>query len=239
MGGAFLLIPENLPDERIKKILTQSGAAALITLSTKRSRFEGMQIPVLFADELLYRIPRYAEPAEEADVLPGDKLAYVVYTSGSTGDPKGVEITQRNLLNLAQEMESVYGSGAVLSVCSIGFDAFMLESMAALLNGRTIVLPMDNETDSPERLAALMNGYAVDFLAITPSRLAAFLRSETFRKVMWRMSSIVCGGEPFPPELLKKIKNCTQARIYNQYGPSEATVAVSMKEISHTDKITI
>lgn len=239
MGGAFLLIPENLPDERIKKILTQSGAAALITLSTKQSRFEGMQIPVLFADELLYRIPRYAEPAEEADVLPGDKLAYVVYTSGSTGDPKGVEITQRNLLNLAQEMESVYGSGAVLSVCSIGFDAFMLESMAALLNGRTIVLPMDNETDSPERLAALMNGYAVDFLAITPSRLAAFLRSETFRKVMWRMSSIVCGGEPFPPELLKKIKNCTQARIYNQYGPSEATVAVSMKEISHTDKITI
>ena len=53
------------------------------------------------------------------------------------------------------------------------------------------------------------------------------------------MESIVCGGENFPTELLKKLKTCTGARIYNQYGPSETTVAVSMKEISQTDKITI
>lgn len=239
IGGAFLLLADSLPSERIKNILTQSGASALITFSSKQSLVEGVDIRVMLTEELEYRIPHYVLSSEDTDVLPGDKLAYVVYTSGSTGEPKGVEITQRNLLNLAQEMEHVYGQGAVLSVCSIGFDAFMLESIVALLNGRTIVLPMDSETESPERLAALMNGYAVDFIATTPSRLAAFIRNDTFRRVMWRMSSIVCGGEPFPPELLKKIKTYTQARIYNQYGPSETTVAVSMKEISNAERITI
>ncbi|MBQ3065918.1 MAG: amino acid adenylation domain-containing protein, partial [Clostridia bacterium] len=168
----------------------------------------------------------------------GDRLAYVVYTSGSTGEPKGVEITQRSLLNLASEMETVYGQGAILSVCNVGFDAFMLESIAALLNGKTIVLPDERELESPERLAALVNGYAVGFLSVTPSRLSAFLQNDAFRGVMWRMESIICGGEHFPPELLKKLKMCTAARIYNQYGPSETTVAVSMKDLSHADRIT-
>ena len=49
----------------------------------------------------------------------------------------------------------------------------------------------------------------------------------------------MCGGEAFPAELLKKLKICTNARIYNQYGPSETTVAVSMKEVSRADKITV
>ncbi|MBQ1217706.1 MAG: amino acid adenylation domain-containing protein [Clostridia bacterium] len=179
--------------------------------------------------------------ADSADSARGiaEKLAYVVYTSGSTGEPKGVEITQKNLLNLSQEMRSVYGQGAVLSVCNVGFDAFMLESIVALLNGRTIVLPLDSDLESPESLASLMNGYAVGFFSMTPSRLSALLRSDVFRKVMWRMESIICGGEHFPPELLKKLKACTQAKIYNQYGPSEATVAVSMKELSASDKITV
>ena len=65
------------------------------------------------------------------------------------------------MLNLALEMEDVYGQGAVLSVCNVGFDAFMLESIVALLCGRTIVFPEESELEDPERLAALMNGFAV------------------------------------------------------------------------------
>ncbi|MBE6560133.1 MAG: amino acid adenylation domain-containing protein [Ruminococcaceae bacterium] len=239
MGGAFLLLSPSLPDERIRRILEQSGASALVTLRENRKRIPEETLPVLYSDEITVTFPEPIRNEIPEGVLPGDRLAYVVYTSGSTGEPKGVEITQRSVLNLAQEMENVYGQGAVLSVCNIGFDAFMLESIAALLNGKTIVLPQDGETDSPERLASLMNGYAVDFLATTPSRLSALLNHECFRRVMWRMSAIVCGGEPFPAELLKKLKACTKARIYNQYGPSETTVAVSMKEMSAADRITI
>lgn len=236
---AYLLISDTLPAQRIKTILEQSETALIITDKSSSRKLGDCDLPVITPDivDETYGIPLPYE--ENAEVSVGDMLAYVVYTSGSTGEPKGVEITQSNLLNLAQEMESVYGNGAVLSVCNIGFDAFMLESIVALLNGRTIVFPDDSDLESPERLATLMNGYAVGFFAITPSRLNVLLANETFCKVLWRMESIVCGGEHFPTELLKKLKLYTNARIYNQYGPSETTVAVSMKELSHADKITI
>lgn len=235
----YMLLSDSLPAERVKTILEKSRATVLVTDKAGKRRLGGITLDVVCVEDAdeCYGIPMRKCP--ECNCSARDRLAYVVYTSGSTGEPKGVEITQRNLLNLSQEMADVYGQGAVLSVCNVGFDAFMLESMVALLNGRTIVLPEDSELESAERLASLINGYAVGFISLTPSRLAAFLRVDAFKNVMWRMESIVCGGEAFPHELLKKLKECTMARIYNQYGPSETTVAVSMKELSHADKITV
>ncbi|MBR5446854.1 MAG: AMP-binding protein, partial [Clostridia bacterium] len=235
----YMLLSDSLPTERVRTILEKSKATVLVTNKEGKRRLGGIGIDIVCVEDAdeCYGIPMRKCP--ECEHSSGDRLAYVVYTSGSTGEPKGVEITQRNLLNLSQEMADVYGKGAVLSVCNVGFDAFMLESMVALLNGRTIVLPEDSELESAERLASLINGYAVGFISLTPSRLAAFLRVDAFKNVMWRMESIVCGGEAFPHELLKKLKECTMARIYNQYGPSETTVAVSMKELSHADKITV
>ena len=102
-----------------------------------------------------------------AAVVGPEDLAYLVYTSGSTGKPKGVEITQRSLLNFAQAMRPYYGKGAVLSVCNIGFDAFVIESIAALLNGRTVILPTEEELESPRQLARLITGFAAGFLSVT------------------------------------------------------------------------
>lgn len=237
----YVILSEELPIERVRNILRQSQASVLITSEKGRRRLGMCDVPVLCVEEIgtSGEVLYIKECIEEKKPLKSaERLAYVVYTSGSTGEPKGVEITQRNLLNLAQEMKNVYGRGAVLSVCNVGFDAFMLESIVALLNGRTIVLPADADLESPEKLASLINGHAVGYFSMTPSRLSAFLQSNAFCKVMWRMESIVCGGEAFPAELLKRLKKISNARIYNQYGPSETTVTVSMKELSHADKIT-
>ncbi len=250
-GCAYLILSPSLPDGRIRKILEGSRAAVLLTDETGKDRVSGMGIPVILAEETAGAIGagiresvgrgirRCVEGASENErKQPGDALAYVVYTSGSTGEPKGVEITQRNLLNLAQAMAPIYGKGAVLSVCNVGFDAFMLESIVALLNGRTIVLPDEEDLESPKRLAALIGNYGVGFLSLTPSRLSAFLRHEGFARAMRRMESIVCGGEAFPADLLKRLKNVSHARIYNQYGPSETTVGVSIGELSSAGRIT-
>ena len=241
-GCAYLLLSEELPVERVRRILASSQARVLITGEKSKRRLGDCGIPVLTSEKIeLEPAAFYIKNTEDKrPELPlRERLAYVVYTSGSTGEPKGVEITHRNVLNLSQEMRDVYGQGAVLSVCNVGFDAFMLESMVALLNGRTIVLPAEEDLESPDRLAALIGGHAVGFVAMTPSRLWAFLKSKAFCRALRKLESIVCGGEAFPTELLKRLKKYSNARIYNQYGPSETTVGVSMKELSHADRITI
>lgn len=234
-GWAYLLLSEETPEGRASQIISQSGADVLIStprLSQSLSA-RGIDIPVLDIE----RLPEAPEAPSIRRAKPED-LAYVVYTSGSTGAPKGVEITQLSLVNLAQAMESVYANGAVLSMCNIGFDAFVLESSAALLNGRTIVLPTGEDLENPRRLAHLVLNYAVGFLATTPSRLAALLKDREFYTAMRIMDSIVCGGEAFPRELLQTLSGCTSARVYNQYGPSEATVAVSHKLLNGSAAIT-
>ena len=78
-------------------------------------------------------------------------------------------------------------------MCNTGFDAFVLESSAALLNGRTIVLPTEEELESPKRLARLITGYAVGFLATTPSRLFFLTKNRIFPE-RCRMWNLLCAA---------------------------------------------
>ena len=84
--------------------------------------------------------------------------------------------------------------------------------------------------ESRQHLTELRSGFR--------SRLAAFRKDPVFQKALARLESIVCGGEAFPGDLLQRLQLDTQARIYNQYGPSEATVAVSVKQLNDASAIT-
>ena len=183
------------------------------------------------------RTERYV-PAFKDICQDDTSLAYLIYTSGSTGKPKGVKISQRSFLNFAAAMGPYYASGAVLSICNTGFDAFLIESMGALLNGRTIVLAGSSDVEDPKALAGLIRDYAAGFLTTTPSRLQAYMKDESFCKALGRIESIVCGGENFPGSLLAGLAFYTDARIYNQYGPSETTVGVTAAMLNRTARIT-
>ena len=219
-GCAWVILSPQLPEQRIRQIISDSNAAVILSNGLLAEQFLGTDtaLPVIDMEKLSDdgQIP-FPCPATAHD------LAYLVYTSGSTGTPKGVEIEQHSLLNFAEAMTPLYGKGAVLSLCNISFDAFVLESAVSLLNGQTIVLPMENEQEDPAKLADLIRSYAVGFVATTPSRLTAYLKNDAFLSAVSRLETIICGGEAFPASLLKTLSQCTSTRMYNQYGPSETT----------------
>ncbi len=213
----WLLLDTDQPAARADIALARAGARALITP-------EGI-------------FPRIAE---EIPVLSAvDPAAYLVCTSGSTGEPKLVQVGERSLLNFARAMSEVYGRGGVLSACNAAFDAFLLESVCALLGGKTVVLCSDAERNDPVSLSKIIRQCRVGFLALTPSRLLSYLKEPAFARAIAPLEGILCGGEGYPEELLLRLLDLTGATLYNQYGPSEATVGVTLARLNGASAITL
>ena len=234
-GNAWVILPPGLPKARFSYLLEDSGAAVLITLAKENHLLDAAAVTKIFLDGLAKTDQNYELPVP----LNGDDLAYVVYTSGSTGMPKGVLIEQASLVNFVQGMASIYGNRGVLSFCNTGFDVFILESIAALLNGQTVILAREEQCNDPSALAELIQRYAVDFFAVTPSRLDAYITNPGFAKALGEMNVIVCGGEPLSGDLRYRLAALTNARLYNQYGPSETTIGVSLKCVSQGAALSI
>lgn len=217
-GNAWLFVGREQPEARVQAMLESCGAAAVLSP-------EGIECRAV--------TKAFAPPPED------DPIAYVVCTSGSTGEPKGVQVGQRSLLNFARAMRDVYGHGGILSACNVGFDAFIIESISALLNARTVILAPEKERNNPAVLARLIRGYAAGFLSLTPSRLQAYLKEPQFAQALASVDTILCGGETYPEELVARLQDLTEATLYNQYGPSEATVGVSLLRLNDAAAITI
>lgn len=230
-GRTWMTVPADTPPGRLNEMLEDANARILVCGT--QSVPPGCRAAVLTgADAAGFGDAPYP-------VKPPADIAYTVYTSGSTGKPKGVLITQKNLVNLAAGVRGLYGHGAVISLCSEGFDVFVLECAVSLMNGRTIVFPTAQEKDSPEAIASLIRDYAVGSMALPPSRLEAYMRSPAFTAALSGVETVICGGEHFPPELMQALRLCTDASVYNQYGPSETAVAVCCKRMNGARALTI
>lgn len=230
-GNTWLTLPVDTPPGRLNEILEDSGAAALVCEA--KNVPPGCRVPVLEPERARMYDGSHYPPK------PCAHTAYMVYTSGSTGKPKGVLIGQENLVNLAMAARKLYGHGAVLSLCSAGFDVFVMECTVSLMNGRTIIFPSASQQEDPSALAQLIRDYAVGNMSLPPSRLEAFMHNRDFAYALAGVESIVCGGEHFPGELMQALRQYTDASVYNQYGPSETTIAVSGKLLNDACAITI
>ncbi|MDD4642071.1 MAG: amino acid adenylation domain-containing protein [Erysipelotrichaceae bacterium] len=224
----FIIIDPNTPIERINEIIDNANAnLAIVNEPTP------LMINVLKYSELDKR------PNQLNSDLDHDNIVYIVYTSGTTGKPKGVRIKEKSLMNFARFSARFYGHQAVLSICNVSFDAFILETLVSIINYQTVVLANDQKLNNANYLANLINDHAVGIMAMTPSRLLAYMQNQQFIKVLTRMETIICGGELFPSQLLQKLKQYTNAKIINQYGPSEATIGVSYQVLNNAKMISV
>ncbi|MFI1916361.1 amino acid adenylation domain-containing protein [Nocardia sp. NPDC020380] len=148
--------------------------------------------------------------------------AYIVFTSGSTGVPKGVVVPHAGLAGLAAAVVDSYGvdrRSRVLQCLNPSFDASVLEWLQAFAAGATLVVAEGDPVLGPE-LAALVRGFEITQVCSTPAVLST-LEPDALDGVR----AVSSGGEPTPPDIVARFG--TGRDLLNSYGPSEATVAVT------------
>jgi amino acid adenylation domain-containing protein len=226
-GGAYLPLEPSLPPERLRFLLDDARVPVVLTQERWRDRLPETAAKVVCLD----RDAALFAAAPHGDLPSGsspESLAYVLYTSGSTGQPKGVAVEHRQLLNYIHGIAARLDlpPGAIFAMVStFGADLGNTVLFPSLCGGgRLHVIAQEHAADG-EALAEYFHSHPADCLKIVPSHLAALLGSRRAAALVPRRV-LVLGGEASSWELVERVEALSGCRILNHYGPTETTVGV-------------
>ena len=250
-GAPYVPLPVDLPAPRLAQRLEEAGVRVVVTLAAHAAALpDGVSALCLDTESDVLR----AESATRVGVsmLP-DSLAYILYTSGSTGVPKGVGVSHRNLVHYTRAVSRVLGAakgagaGHSTSLGTTGLDgwSFGLASTLgadlgntsiypALASGGTLVVLPSSVTTDPSRFADAIAARPLDVLKITPNHLRALVvdRQGPELAAVLPAKWLVSGGEALSWEFAERLLGAARCRVLNHYGPTEATVGVMTFEVT-------
>ncbi len=237
-GPAYLPIDPEYPQERINYMLHDSNTEILLSERDliREMQFAGTTVDL--QDENLFS----EETQNPVLINNAEDLAYIIYTSGSTGKPKGVMIEHRSVNNFIQGVTQKFkftSGQTLLSLTTVSFDIFVLETLLPLTKGIKVVLANAEEQIMPDLLNKALLENNVDLLQLTPSRMQLLLNSGEKLTGFRNLTNIMLGGEALPQGLLERLKLVTKAKIYNMYGPTETTVWSTIKDLTDVETVTI
>ncbi|WP_240940804.1 non-ribosomal peptide synthetase, partial [Planosporangium flavigriseum] len=234
-GGVYLPLDAHAPAARMRQLLERTGAAVLLTdrawEETARTLHD-RDIVVVDTDEFLSDEP--ADPPAVA--LHPDNLAYVMYTSGSTGVPKGVAVRHRDIAGLAFDRRFAGGAhDRVLLHSSLAFDASTYELWVPLLNGGTVVVapPADLEV---ETLRRLISEHGVTGLFVTSGLFRAVAQEAP--ECLAGVREVWTGGEVVPAGAFRRVMAaCPDLVAVDVYGPTETTTFATSYPMSALEAV--
>jgi amino acid adenylation domain-containing protein len=230
-GGAYVPLNYEHPPARLAHQLSETEARVLVTETALLDRLPPFAGEIVCLDRDRARIDAYPATTTEHTSQPED-LAYVMYTSGSTGLPKGVMVTHGNLANYSVQIaERLEAEGARFGVVSaISTDLGNTCIFPALVGGGCVQLISPDASMDGDALAAEVGDTALDVLKIAPSHLRALLGAGAAALPRrW----LVIGGEALSWELVQRIRELApDCRVLNHYGPTEATIGCCAYEVA-------
>ena len=233
-GAAWLPFDADAPIERVAVCLGDADAIALLTSEEFAIKTHShAPCPVLIDAEIA--IAEGARIDARAAGATPDDAAYLIYTSGSTGVPKGIVITGRNICHYLRAANDIYGitsQDVVFQGASVAFDLSMEEIWIPYLVGATLFVATPQVMGEADRLPDVLDDAGVTVLDTVPTLLAML------PKDVPRLRTIILGGEACPPSVAARW--CKPGRkIFNSYGPTEATVVATVAEVVRDKPVTI
>ncbi|CAM5559175.1 non-ribosomal peptide synthetase [Streptomyces narbonensis] len=218
-GSCYVPLDPNYPAERLAFMVRDSGTRLLLTTPASRANCPAGPTVVVLGDTVT------TEPGDRPVRVVPEDTAYVIYTSGSTGLPKGVAIHHGGCVAMLSEMDRIFegrdmsGISAASSIC---FDMSVMEIFPALCRGGAVVL-----VESAVHLPDTPYADRITHLNVVPSVMNGLLDAGGLPP---NVRTVVFGGEPLRRKLVDRAYRETGAdRVYNAYGPTEATVFSSHK----------
>jgi amino acid adenylation domain-containing protein len=215
-GAAFLPVDPRDPAQRRRRVLADSGAVVLLG---ERRLAEGVDDVVPLMDVVEEEAAASADPSGplHADVGPED-AAYVLYTSGSTGIPKGVVVPHRGIATAVGAGARILPPGArMLQSTPFTFDLFVMELGASLLHGGCLVVARRERMAPGADMAELLRAERIDALVTVPTMLAATPETD-----LPALRTVFVGGEALPRSVARRWG--AGRDLVNLYGPTETTI---------------
>ncbi|MES2628043.1 MAG: amino acid adenylation domain-containing protein [Bacteroidota bacterium] len=233
-GFTYVPVDKIYPEDRVKKILSLTGAQVLINCTEEPVSY---QTAVIIDKDLL--VTRNSEPTftERSITAQDDHLQYIMFTSGSTGEPKGVQITFNSVKTFYNWASADFGFTAgdvFMNQAPFTFDVSLCDVLLSFGLGGTLVLsPTELVKDQDAFLQRLVR-YGCTVWTSTPSFVFLFLRNPGFKKEkLAAFHTFLFMGEALPPRTCQQLyRQFPGARVLNAYGPTEATIVTTFVEIT-------
>ncbi|MFA0961137.1 non-ribosomal peptide synthase/polyketide synthase [Roseivirga sp. BDSF3-8] len=226
-GASYVPIDKDYPDARAQFIIKDSGLE--IVLFDDKNIGRGIREYVKHPVQVSKAVDESVSGQNPELVIDPKAPAYTIYTSATTGKPKGVVISHRSVTDYVLTFEAYFAVNnrdRVVQQSSVGFDTFVEEVFPVLKSGGTLVIPNDVSANI-EELTACIRENNVTLLSTTP------LVINELNKTEWEFPSltrIISGGDVLKGAYVGNILNHT--RVYNTYGPSEVTVCATFHEVT-------
>ncbi|SFX93194.1 non-ribosomal peptide synthetase [Streptomyces atratus] len=243
-GGAYIPLDPAHPPRRLRQILNESGAALVLTrpggsLNELIGDDEGAaaELPTLtpcdFMTAVLASDPAHDRPVPAAHTgdNASDGLLYVMYTSGSSGTPKGICITHRNVVRLVQDADylSLGPGDRVAQISNAAFDAATLEIWGALLNGGQLVGFGKDTVLSPPQLATALRDNEIHTVVMATPLFTQVVGYDpaTFANAR----QLLVGGDSMDPKRAREVAALGGPLLTNGYGPTESTTFATTQQL--------